>query len=186
MSPRQKTSVDQLHGDITLQPEQGSDIRLFIDLDKCSLDECTECTVKCSYFFHPENTGINSIIELVTYALVCRQCEEPHCIKACPKDALEQLETNNRILTRYTVRCVSCRSCSHACPYGTIYPEMVPRMANICDYCLDRRDVEPVCIGSCPYGALRMVKGDIELGEDTFLIGDNLIVHSTHWNRDNA
>jgi hypothetical protein len=31
-----------------------------------------------------------------------------------------------------------------------------------------------------------MVKGDMELGEDTFLVGNNLIVHSTHWNRDNA
>ena len=73
MSPRQKTSVDQLHGDVTLQPEQGSDVRLLIDLDKCSLEECTECVVKCSYFFHPVNTGIDSIIELATYALVCRQ-----------------------------------------------------------------------------------------------------------------
>ncbi len=188
MSSRHRTSVDQLHGDITLQPEQESDIRLFIDLDKCTADECDKCVIDCSYFYHPRgsNTGAVSVIELATYSLVCRRCEEPHCIKACPKDALEQLEVSDMMLTRYTLRCVSCRSCSHACPYGTIYPELVPALANICDYCLDRRDHEPSCIDSCPYGALTMVQGTMELDDNTFLVGDNLIVHSTHWNKDKA
>jgi len=182
------TSVDELHGDLNQAPEQMKDIRLYIDLDKCTADECEKCVIDCSYVFHPRgsNTGTLSVIELATYALVCRRCDEPHCVKACPKEALEQLESSDRMLIRHTMRCVSCRSCSHACPYGTIYPEMVPALANICDYCLDRRDTEPSCIGSCPYGALTMVRGDMELGEDTFLVGDNLIVHSTHWNREKA
>jgi Fe-S-cluster-containing dehydrogenase component len=86
------------------------------------------------------------------------------------------------------MRCISCKSCSHACPYGTIYPETVPLLVHNCDFCLGRRDVkeEPLCITSCPYGALSLKEGDVELDENTFLVGDNLIVHSTHWDRDKA
>jgi len=86
------------------------------------------------------------------------------------------------------MRCVSCKSCSHACPYGTIYPENVPLLLHICDFCFDRRDRkdEPLCIKTCPYGALSLKSGNMELDETTFLVGENLIVHSTHWKRERA
>ena len=86
------------------------------------------------------------------------------------------------------MRCISCKSCSHACPYGTIYPENLPFLAHNCDFCLDRRKQsnEPLCIKSCPYGALVLKKGDITLDKNTFLVGDNLIVHSTHWEWEKA
>ena len=29
--------------------------KLFVDLDKCR--ECKDCTIKCSYFYHPDNLG---------------------------------------------------------------------------------------------------------------------------------
>jgi len=52
--------------------------------------------------------GIKSIAELVTYALVCRRCEEPHCVNACPFEALEQQENtshyNGRARHRYRVQ----------------------------------------------------------------------------------
>jgi len=163
--------------------------RLYIDLDACATGECKKCEIKCSYFYHtegPGNNGILSVAELATYALVCRKCEEPHCVNACPKEALEQDKEKDKLLVRHNMRCISCKSCSHACPYGTIYPELVPFLISNCDLCLDRRheNNEPLCIKSCPYGALSLKKGDIELGENTFLVGDNLIVHSTHWDRE--
>jgi Fe-S-cluster-containing dehydrogenase component len=57
-----------------------------------------------------------------------------------------------------------------------------------CDFCLDRRGEkeEPLCIASCPYGALSLREADKELGENEFLVGDNIIVHSTHWDREKA
>jgi Fe-S-cluster-containing dehydrogenase component len=86
------------------------------------------------------------------------------------------------------MRCISCKSCSHACPYGTIYPENVPYLVHNCDFCLNRRDQqdEPLCITTCPYGALRLQEASGELPEKTYLVGDNLIVHSTHWEREKA
>ncbi|HUV07856.1 MAG TPA: 4Fe-4S dicluster domain-containing protein [Spirochaetia bacterium] len=183
------TSAEQSHhGKLSVEGKKGSDMRLFIDLDVCASGDCKGCDIQCSYFYHPSNNGIISIAELATYALVCRHCEEPHCVNACPFEALEQQEDKNKILVRHSMRCVSCKSCSHACPYGTIYPENVPQLAHICDFCMDRRDRarEPLCVQSCSYDALSLKRADEELPANTFLVGDNLIVHSTHWTREKA
>ena len=182
-----KTTVEQIHqGKVNMKPEKGSDKRLFIDLDICQ-GKCKECVIECSYWYHqqkPGNTGALSIIELATYYLVCRRCEESQCVNACPVEALEKQEDKDNLLIRHNMRCISCKSCSHACPYGTIYPEVVPYLIHNCDFCQDRRDSEPLCIKSCPYNALSLKSGDIELDENTFLVGDNLIVHSSHWDRE--
>ncbi len=185
------TSAEQIHhGKLNTEPKRGSDKRLFVDLDVCASGECKECVIKCSYLHHRQigNNGIMSVVELATYALVCRRCEEPHCVNSCPFEALEQQKEKDLLLARHNLRCVSCGSCSHACPYGTIYPENVPLLAHNCDFCLDRRDEkdEPLCVTTCPYGALSVKSGDIELDENTFLVGDNLVVHSTHWDREKA
>ena len=183
------TSAEQIHqGNINITPEKSKNKRLFIDLDVCASGECKECKLKCSYFYHPDNNGIVSVAELATYSLVCRRCEEPHCVNICPVEALEQQKEKDNLLIRHNMRCISCNSCSHACPYGTIYPELLPHLIHNCDFCLDRKDDknEPLCIKSCPHGALSIKSGDIELDENTFLVGDNIIVHSTHWDREKA
>jgi len=183
------TSAEQVHqGKMNAEPKKDKDLRLYVDLDICSSGECKNCEIKCSYFYHPDNIGIISVIELATYALVCRKCEEAHCVNACPVEALEQQKEKDKLLMRHNMRCVSCKSCSHACPYGTIYPELVPLLVHNCDFCLDRRNKkgEPICIKSCPYGALSLKKGDCELDENTFLAGDGVIVHSTHWDKEKA
>jgi len=185
-------SAEQIHQSrLNLKPAKGKGKRLFIDLDICSAGECKECVIKCSYLYHrqlPGNNGIVSVAELATYALVCRKCEEPHCVNACPVEALEQQKDKDKLLIRHNMRCISCKSCSHACPYGTIYPENVPFLIHNCDFCFDRRQQkdEPLCIKTCPYGALSLKEGDVKLDENTFLVGDNLIVHSTHWDREKA
>jgi Fe-S-cluster-containing dehydrogenase component len=183
------TTAEQLHlGKLSTEPRAGSDVRLFINLDVCASGKCGRCEVQCSYFYHPGNNGIFSLAELATYALVCRRCEEPHCVNACPRDALEQQKEKGKLLMRHTMRCVSCKSCSHACPYGTIYPELVPLIAHNCDFCLDRRDQpsQPLCVATCSNGALSLKRADAKLEDNTFLVGDNLIVHSTHWQREKA
>ncbi len=183
------TSAEQIHqSKLNIQPQTGKDLRLFIDLDLCSTGECQKCTIQCSYFYHPNNNGITSVAELATYALICRRCEEPHCVDACPVEALEQNKDKNKLLIRHNLRCISCKSCAHACPYGTIYPENVPLLIHNCDFCLDRRNNknEPLCISSCPYGALSLKAADEPVAENAFLVGDNIIVHSRHWQWEKA
>jgi Fe-S-cluster-containing dehydrogenase component len=155
--------------------------RLVLDLDKCSV--CPECVVGCSYYYHPGNRGIDRLREYATYALVCRKCEYGTCVQACPVEALERDEDGR--LVRHSMRCISCKSCAHACPFGTIYTELLPYMLSVCDYCCDRAGKEaPLCVRTCPYGVLdyREVSEDPDRG--IYCIGDSLAVVSHHWLRE--
>lgn len=126
--------------------------RLVIDLDRC--DQCDGCDVDCAYFYRarPGEHGVHALRERATFQLVCRRCEEPSCVDACPFDALERQADG--ALKRHNLRCVSCKLCAQACPFGTIYFDMVPFYETPCDYCLGARDEAPPCVGSCRRGAI--------------------------------
>lgn len=153
--------------------------RLFLDLELCQ--RCPECKVKCSYFYHPENNGIVSLREHATFATLCRHCEEAPCVKSCYRNALERAGDGH--LRRWRMRCTSCKSCTLACPFGVILPEVIPYLDNACDYCLAREEV-PLCVRTCSVGAVQLredVKEDIE--NDIYLVGEYLAVHTRMWRR---
>ena len=168
--------------------------RLYIDLDICS--KCPECVITCSYFYHPQpfseafrgpqriaNMGITSLREYATFSLFCRQCEEAPCVTACYHDALEK--QSDGVLKRYKMRCTSCKSCSIACPFGTILPDFIPYLDSHCDYCIGRLDKElPACIKTCSYNAIEFkeIKEDPE--NNIYLIGEHLAVKSQKWIRE--
>ncbi len=156
--------------------------RLFIDMFKC--DECDECTVKCAYLYQPELTdhGMTSLREQIAYMLTCRRCEEPSCVAACRFEALERQE--NGILKRYNLRCVSCKSCSAACPFGTIYPELLPFYAVRCDYCLDSLEKgDPACVSSCAKNAISYTEVEASEKDQVYIIGDLLAVRAPKWEK---
>ena len=66
------------------------------------------------------------------------------------------------IIKRHNLRCVSCKLCAQACPFGTIYPEMLPFYEVRCDGCAGRE--EKACVADCRQGAIeyRMVGPDEE------------------------
>ena len=153
--------------------------RLFIDLE--ALRRNKDLQIKCSYFYHPDNDGTLTLREFATYALICRQCELASCVEACTREALEKQPDGT--LKRYNLRCIACKSCSIACPFGTILPELIPFYTAGCDYCLGRKpevDV-PDCVKSCPDEAItyREVEEDRENG--IYFIGDHLAVHAVNF-----
>lgn len=48
------------------------------------------CIAECSYFYHPDNDGVSTLLERATRMLVCRQCEAAPCVAGCVFDALEK------------------------------------------------------------------------------------------------
>lgn len=152
--------------------------RLVIDLDKC--DQCDRCGVTCSYFYRPHSTanGVLALRERATFALICRRCEEPSCVDACPFNALER--QSDGVLKRHNLRCVSCKLCVHACPFGTIYPDMVPFYTTPCNFCLGPNISEPPCARSCGRGALEYLEVDPDEPR-LHIIDDYLAVRSTKW-----
>ncbi len=135
---------------------------MVIDLDRCI--GCGCCEVACRL-----EKGVPGLMRVVStdssvfFPYHCRHCEEPKCAQACPtrairkrKDGIVQVEED---------RCVSCKLCAEACPYGIPSFNGEEKMAK-CDFCLERlkRDLWPACATKCSQKALYFGKmEDLEM-----------------------
>jgi len=156
--------------------------------------------VRCSYFYSsrgphkmtsadkdyridlpPENNGVEKLLAKTQQYLVCRRCEEEFCVNACPREALEKDE--NGVLQRHLFRCSSCKTCSMACPFGTIYPELLNFRSSQCDYCEGRSDdsTPPECVKTCSDNILEFVEVDGK-NEEILIINEHLAVRAPKWN----
>ncbi len=152
--------------------------KLVIDLAKCKLQ--SESGVRCSYKHHPENKGIDSLLEMIRFALVCRRCEEAPCINACPQNALEKIPSKHNdagTLKRANLLCTGCGSCAIACPFGTIYTDLIPYPSSVCDVCKDRLKPaeKPLCVTTCKDGSIDYREVDLNKESDLVEVFDGIV-----------
>jgi Fe-S-cluster-containing dehydrogenase component len=50
--------------------------------------------------------------------VLCNHCENPPCCQACPTQATFKRESDGIVLMDFH-RCIGCRFCMAACPYGS-------------------------------------------------------------------
>lgn len=158
--------------------------RLFIDIPRLLGKPDLVNQIKCEYMYHRENEGVFTLLEVAQFAVYCRQCEEAFCVLACPREALERRE--NGMIRRLNMRCVGCKSCILACPFGTVFPEVINYVTARCDYCLkqleDDPEYQPLCVRTSPDGAFEMKDiAEEDPGGQIYFAGDNLAVRTPGW-----
>lgn len=99
-----------------------------IDLERCM--GCRACMEACKvendtpegafwmYVFRFEE-GEYPAVELSFLPRPCQHCDNPPCVKVCPVGARHKQE-DGLVLTDFD-RCIGCRYCEVACPYGVNY-----------------------------------------------------------------
>ena len=114
----------------------------------------------------------------------CMHCQDPACVSACPVGALQKLESGAVVYD--CSRCIGCRYCMVACPFGVPkfeWAEALPRIRK-CTFCVDRQDrgLEPACAAACPTDALTFGDRDalIAEGEARIEADPELYVHHVY------
>ena len=90
----------------------------------------------------------------------CNHCADPICVEVCPTGAMNQ--DDNCIVTVDQTRCMGCRYCEWACPYGAPqYHSGSGRMSK-CNLCRDELESGgmPACVAACPTRALSLGEFD--------------------------
>ncbi|MFH1530164.1 MAG: 4Fe-4S dicluster domain-containing protein [Pseudomonadota bacterium] len=92
----------------------------------------------------------------------CRHCLEPACVSACLVGAMKK--TPEGPVVYDSEKCMGCRYCMMACPYGIPryeWTEAVPYVRK-CSMCYDRttHGKAPACVEACPQKATLFGKRD--------------------------
>ncbi len=169
---------------------------MVIDLKRCY--GCYACVMACKTSNHTPpgvlwarllqgEVGSYPNVVRQTLPVLCMHCDEPSCMEVCPTGATQKLD--NGIVIVEKDKCMGCKYCVMACPYGARYsveewesyfPEGLPLspyeeftkaafeeksgvgVATKCDFCLDRisEGKNPSCVDACPANA--RIFGDLD------------------------
>jgi len=127
---------------------------LTVDPQKCT--GCRACEVACSVAHAQVSNPARSRIRVVTWRparcflpVACQQCEDAPCLQACPQEAISRDEGRGQVIIDYT-RCVGCRTCFYACPFGAMKFDADRGRPFKCDLC----GGQPLCVEICEDQAL--------------------------------
>ena len=86
----------------------------------------------------------------ITFAVSCRHCEDPMCVKSCIAGALSKKDGAVCIDRN---KCVGCLTCILVCPYGAMSRDAHGAVQK-CELCLENTCGEPACVKGCPNQAI--------------------------------
>ncbi len=182
-----------------LPPPSKKKLGLVIDLDTCV--GCHACAVACKewnaggiaapltdenpYGADPHGVWFNRVHSYTIDALndqpettlhfprSCLHCEQAPCVTVCPTGASYKRAEDGIVLVDED-KCIGCKLCSWACPYGAREYSQVEGVMKKCTLCVDRiynehipeESRQPACVQACPtrarhYGDLGDEESDI-------------------------
>ena len=119
-------------------------------------------------FIEQDNYQIPESLKTFPVLLMCNHCDNPPCVSVCPTKATWKRDEDGIVMMDWH-RCVGCRYCMAACPYGSrsfnfrnpreyidkINSEFPTRMKGVvekCTFCDERiaKGKKPLCVEACP------------------------------------
>jgi sulfite dehydrogenase (quinone) subunit SoeB len=159
-------------------------LALVIDLNVCV--GCHACVTSCkqwntsgaagplfddnAYGQDPTGTFFNRVqtfevgeypnTQTVHFPKSCLHCEDPPCVPVCPTGASYKRKEDGIVLVDYD-KCIGCKYCAWACPYGVRELDEKRQVMTKCTLCVDRigdkalpeAERKPACVMACPTGA---------------------------------
>ena len=86
----------------------------------------------------------------ISFAVSCRHCTDPLCVKSCISGALSVVGGAVMIDSQ---KCVGCCSCIMACPYGAL-SHNENGVIQKCELCKKNEFGVPLCVQGCPNKAI--------------------------------
>ncbi|MGC9312947.1 MAG: 4Fe-4S dicluster domain-containing protein [Sediminispirochaetaceae bacterium] len=129
---------------LLLQPER------CIDCHSCEL----ACSLKHGGVFSRTLSRISVFETPLKFSipLTCLQCDDPACAAVCVVNALTKNEETG-VVEYDQKKCIGCRMCVSACPFGNITYDRKNSTVIKCDVC----GGEPECALFCPTDAIQWV-----------------------------
>lgn len=84
---------------------------------------------------------------------VCQNCRDAPCVKVCPTGASYKTEDGQVLVNKE--KCIGCKMCIAACPYGARSFNPENKVVEKCTLCRHLQEVneEPACVKACCAGA---------------------------------
>ena len=148
-----------------VRAEQGEtlakQLALVIDLNVCV--GCHACVTSCKqwntsgsagpladlapYAANPTGTFFNRVqtyesgefpnTDTIHFPKSCLHCEDPPCVPVCPTGASYKRAEDGIVLVDYD-KCIGCKYCAWACPYGARELDEERQVMTKCTLCVDR------------------------------------------------
>ena len=132
---------------------------LVIDLDRCI--GCHACEVACKqengvplgvYYNKVLSIGpLGKFPDIKQYFLpsVCQVCKDAPCLKVCPTGATYRTEDGQILVNKE--KCIGCKMCMAACPYGARSYNPEKNVVEKCTLCHHLQEIgeQPACVKVC-------------------------------------
>lgn len=87
----------------------------------CVMAHNDEQHVLSQHHFHPRITVIKH--QQQRSAVTCHHCEDAPCARSCPNGAISHVDDSIQVNQQ---KCIGCKSCVVACPFGTMQIVLTP------------------------------------------------------------
>ncbi|WP_298627834.1 4Fe-4S dicluster domain-containing protein [uncultured Senegalimassilia sp.] len=132
---------------------------IVVDLDRCI--GCYGCEVACKQendialgeywnkVLQVGPTGSYPDSQLYWLPTMCQQCADAPCVNVCPTGASYRNEEGTVLVNKE--KCIGCKYCMMACPYGVRGWNKQERVVEKCTLCehLTMQGGKPACVAAC-------------------------------------